>query len=180
VAEVLDPGTAVQLVARLPDAYLADVAAVMDPARAPDLVAALPPGRVGRVARELARRSEWVLIGAFLSHVSAEALRAAVVVFDGEQLLRIAFVLDDRNRLQDVTELLSEAQIDAVLTAAARDTLWTELDVLVTSVAAGGGACYAERLAAAPATVRTAVSGAVAAGRLSTAAGARLGAKYGK
>ena len=97
-AELLDPARAAELVARLPDAYLADVSAAMDASRAPEVVAAIPPDRVARVGAELARRQEWVVIGGFVSAVDEQALAESIAIFDGEQLLRIGWVLEDPSR----------------------------------------------------------------------------------
>ena len=108
-AELLDPQRAGELVKRLPDAYLADVAVVMDPARSPEVIAMIGAERVARVAVELARRGHWVVIGGFVSHVSHDGLLASVRGFDGEQLLRISFVLDELSRLDEIATALSDA-----------------------------------------------------------------------
>lgn len=174
VAELLDPGKAVDLAARLPDAYLADVCAAMDPSRVPAAVLSMPPNRVAIVARELGRRAEWVVIGAFLSQLSPEGLRAATAVYDGEQLLRVGFVLEDR--LNEFTAAVSDDQIDAMLSAAAANELWTELDAVVSPLGADRAARYATRFAAAASQVRAAAERAMATGRLSAAVRARLAA----
>src|SRR4051812_22416848 len=62
-AELLDPHRAVDMVGRLSEKYLAEVALRMDASRAPQVVEAIPPERVGVIARELARREEGVVIG---------------------------------------------------------------------------------------------------------------------
>lgn len=169
-AELLDPPRAIDLVKRLPDAYVADVATVMDPARSPDVVARIPAERVARVAAELARRREWVVIGGFVSHVSPEGLAASVRLLDGEQLLRVSYVLDDVTRLGEITAAISDDQLDAVLVAAAGHGLWRELGGLLANADPAGHARLAERFAKAPADVADAAHRAVESGELSVSA----------
>lgn len=173
-AELLEPHKAAELVGRISDGYLADVAAAMDPARAAHVVAQIPAERVARVGRELARRGEWVVIGGFVAEVSSSALAATVAEFDGEQLLRIGFVLEDPARLDEITALVTDAQLDAVLAAAAGHGLWTELDDLVSHLGDERAARLAARLAVASEPVREAVTAAAAEGRLGPAGAATL------
>lgn len=161
-AELLEPQRAVDMVGRLSDGYLADVAAAMDAARAPAVVAAIPPDRVATVARELARRQEWVVIGGFVAHVSEAGLRASVAVYSGEQLLRIAYVIDDLARIDDIGEFLTEGQLDQIVAAAAEFGLWAEIEQLVANLSAPRRVRLAERFTAAPDAVRAAYRDAAA------------------
>lgn len=160
-AELLDPQRAGELVKRLPDAYLADVAVVMDPARSPEVIAMIAAERVARVAVELARRGHWVVIGGFVSHVSHDGLVASVRRFDGEQLLRISFVLDELSRLDEIAAALSEAQLDHLLAAAVDHDMWTELEALFANVGAPARERLAAQLAAAPDAVREPIQRAI-------------------
>lgn len=173
-AELIEPRRAADLVARISDGYLADVSSAMDAARAAEVVAHLPVDRVTKVGAELARRGEWVVIGGFVAQVSVEALAATVRVFDGEQLLRIGFVLDDKARLEDVAELVTDAQIDETLAAADSHGLWRELDDLLAHLSVERAGRMRARLAAGPPTVRTAVRAAARRGALSKAGLAKL------
>jgi hypothetical protein len=148
-AELIEPARAVDMVSRISDRYLADVSAAMDASRAPDVIAALPPERVAKVARELARRKEWIVIGGFVAEVSDAALKATVAVFDGEQLLRIGFVLDDMSRLDTIGEMLADEQIDQMLAAAVEFDLWTELADVIEHLSAKAVGRMAQRFAAA-------------------------------
>lgn len=148
-AELLEPARAVDMVGRLSDAYLADVSAAMDAARAPEVVAAIPAAQAAKVSRELARRREWVVIGSFVAHVNASALAASVALYDGEQLLRIGFVLDDLSRLADIIGMLTDKQVDEMLAAAPAAGLWTELVALLGNLEPDRIARLAERYAAA-------------------------------
>ena len=173
-AELLDPRRAVDLVGRISAKYLADVSAYMDASRAPELVAATPPARIAGVAAELARRQEWVVIGGFVAQVTPEALAAAVAEFNGEQLLRIGFVLDDVTRLDDIVATLTDAQVDELLRAAAELGLWLELQELLDHLSPERVTRLAERYAAAGATTRDGYAAAAARGDLDPAALARL------
>lgn len=173
-AELIEPGRAVEMVTRVSESYLADVAAAMDASRAPAVVGAIPPERVARVGRELADRSEWVVIGGFVAEVGEAALRASVAVFSGEELLRVGFVLDDMSRLDDIGAMLSDDQIDALLRAAAEVELWAELSDLLENLAPPRIERMAARFASAGDDVSAAFTRAVAAGALPSAALERL------
>lgn len=168
-AELLEPSRAVDMVRRISDRYLANVSAAMDASRAPEVVAAIPPERVTKVGAELARRQEWVVIGSFVAQVTDDALRASVAEFDGEQLLRIGFVLDDLSRLDDIGGMLTDAQIDQLLVAAADSGLWPELDALLAHLSPERVDRMAERYAAAAEAVRAAFESAVEHGELDSA-----------
>jgi len=168
VAEVLDPDRAADMVHRLPETYLAEVAMRMDATRAPHVVDAIPAERVGAIARELARRGEWVVIGGFVSSVSSPALAASVAQFDGEQLLRIGFVLDDVSRFDEIGDLLTESQLDGLLAAAVASSLWAELAELVSHLTDERLERLRSRFASASASAaqRSAFDAAVEAGEL--------------
>jgi hypothetical protein len=173
-AELLEPHRAAHLVGRISEKYLADVSRYMDAARAPEVVAAIPAARVGDVAFELARRQEWIVIGSFVSHVSDEALAASVARFDGEQLLRIGLVLDDVARLDDIGGMLSDAQLDEMIAAAADGGLWLELQELLANLSPARIARLAEHYAAAEESVRAVYEAAAEAGDLDPSALAQL------
>lgn len=172
--ELLDAARAVELVNRLPDHYLADVSAAMDPSRSPEVLVQVPPERVAAVARELARRGEWVVMGSFVSVVSSAALRAAVAELTGEQLLRISFVLDDLSRLPEITAALNDRQLDDLLAAVGRAELWREFDELLASLDESGPGRLAARFAVAPGYVRMAITTATEAGALTPANVAKI------
>jgi hypothetical protein len=147
-AELIEPDRAVELVARLSDGYLADVSAAMDPSRAPGLIAQIPAERIARVAAELASRHEWVAIGGFVAVVSQDGLAASVRAFTGEQLLRIAYVIEDKERLDEVAGLVTDEQIAGMLDAARQHELYLELDDLLAYLGPGRRERIATRLAA--------------------------------
>lgn len=129
-AALLEPAMAVDLVRRLPPAYLADVAAAADVGRLAHLMADMPPEKIGLVGVELAAREEWIPMGAFVSHLSAEALDAAIGALDSEALLRTGFVMEDKTRLDGVVARLDDEQLlDYLRTALERNLLPEMLDL---------------------------------------------------
>lgn len=173
-AELVDPHKARELVARLSDSYLADVSAAMDPARAPEVIAGIPAERIALVGAELARRGEWIVIAGFIDQVSSDALAATVRTLTGEQLLRVGFVLDDKARLDEVTGLVSDEQLDAMYVAAGEHDLWQELDDMLENLSASRLGRIAARYAMADASARAAAAEAVAAGTFSSTGLGRL------
>ena len=171
-AEVFDPQRAADMVNRMSARYVADVAAAMDPARSPAVVGAMPPESVSQVGAELAKRGEWVVVGAFVSYVSEPALEAAVEVLGGAQLLRISYALDDMSRIDELSALLTDQQVDDLLVAVPADGLWRELDNLLAVL----GQVGLDRLRARFAVLDPDVQAAVQAGPLAPASHEKLAA----
>jgi hypothetical protein len=131
VAGLLDPPRAVEIATRLSPAFLADVAMSLDPRRVSDVIAQMPVERIVAVARELLARSELITMGRFVGHLSDPALLASARLADGPALLRIAFVLEGKERLDHLVSVLSDDQLAAMLAAADAERLWPEvLDLL--------------------------------------------------
>ncbi|MFN2519121.1 MAG: hypothetical protein ABR604_08785 [Jatrophihabitantaceae bacterium] len=168
-AELVEPHRAVDMVARMSDDYLADVSAALDASRAPELIARIPAHRVATIGAELARRQQWVVIGGFVAQISPAAMAAAVQIFDGGQLLRIGFVLDDKARVDDVVRLVTDAQIDEMFVAAAAHALWGELDDVLAHLSTRRAARMRAGFARAPAEVVAATTAAARSGALSRA-----------
>ena len=163
-AELLDAPRTVEMVNRMSNRYVADVAVAMDPERSPEVIRQLPPNRVGVVAAELARREEWVVMSGFVALVSPAALDAAVSILDGGQLLQIGYVLDDTSRLDEIASLLTDRHLDELLGAAAQRSHWTELDGLLARL---DGSRRARLAARCTEEFYGAADAAVAAGRFS-------------
>jgi hypothetical protein len=131
IAGEVDPAHAVDIAKRLSDGFLADVAIELDPRRASDVIARIPTKRIVAVARELARRGEYVTMGRFVGHVSGEALHASIDAIDDEALLRTAFVLEGKARLDDIIGNVSEERLRGLTRTTVEAGLWPEtLDLL--------------------------------------------------
>jgi hypothetical protein len=106
IASLLEPQRAVEIAAWLPTDFLADVAVELDPRRARDVLAGMPTGQLAAVTRELARRGEYVTMGSFVGHLGDEALAAAIETLDDRSRQQTALVVEDRQRLDEIVELL--------------------------------------------------------------------------
>ncbi len=106
MAGYVEPARAVEIAARLPAGFLADVACEIDPRRTSKVIAGIPAERIAELTRILADRREFVTMGQCVSQLSAEALRAALAVLGDEEILRAAFVMEDKRRLPELAELL--------------------------------------------------------------------------
>jgi hypothetical protein len=131
LAAKLEPSRAVDVAAKLSTPFLADVAAELDPRRASQVIAQMPPRQIADVTRELMAREEYVTMGRFVGHLSDESIAAALGETDDRSLLRVAFVLEEKERLEHLIGLLPAPRLSSVVRAAADDELWLEaLDLL--------------------------------------------------
>lgn len=130
-ASQLDPRHAVRVASRCPTTFLADIAITLDPRRAADVIAAVPTPLVVAVAKELITRDEHVTIGRFVSYLPPETLRAAVPeIADDGDLLKVAFVMEGKDKLDDLVDLARD-RIPGLLRAAYDEDLWPEVLDLV-------------------------------------------------
>ncbi len=130
-AGLLEPRHAVRVASRCPVGFLADITVNLDPRRAPEVIAAVPTPLVVDVAKELLERDEHVTIGRFVSFLSHETLGAAVPeIPDDADLLKVAFVMEGKESLDDVARLARDRFADLVRAAHEQD-LWGEaLDLI--------------------------------------------------
>jgi hypothetical protein len=119
IAGLLEPSRAVEVAAKLPPAFLADVAIELDPRRASDVIAKIPAAQIAGVTRELIRRDEHVTMGRFVGHLSDEALVAAMNEMDDDVLLQVTFVLEEQERLEHLLRLLPEERLASIAGTAA-------------------------------------------------------------
>lgn len=137
VAGEMPARRAARLARRLPPAFVADVCLHLDPRCAHDLIRALPTPTILGFAMELLRREDWITTGRFVDFLSDEAIRAVLDhIQDDEQLLRISFYVESRNRLDHVVRLLPPERLRAAILLAvdeSRDIL-TEVMALIIHV----------------------------------------------
>jgi MgtE intracellular N domain len=131
VTGLLEPDRAAEVAEHLPAEFQADIAQHLDPRRATAVIARIPTEQVVQVAAELDARGEHVAMGRFVAHLSDEALVGCFGVLDDASVLRTAFVLEGKERLDRVVELLPEGRLEGVIRAAAGEDLWPEaLDLI--------------------------------------------------
>lgn len=126
-----DPAKAVDVAGHLPPEFLADVAIHLDPRRVATIIAGVPTELVGPVAKELERRAEFVTMGRFLAFVPDQAIATAIGALSDETMLRTAFVLEHKDRLDHAIGLLPPERLPEIIHTASRLDLWSEaLDLL--------------------------------------------------
>ena len=90
--------------------------------------------------------------------------------FDGEQLLRIGFVIDDVDKIDMINAMLSDQQVDSMLADAVELKLWAELADQLEHMSGERIDRFAQRFAAAPEEVRSGLRDAAGAGDFDAAA----------
>jgi hypothetical protein len=135
IATLIEPDRAVQMAAKLPTPFVADIACELDPRRAHEVIARIPAARIAEVTSELVGRGEYVTMGRFVGHLDPAAIKAAVGAMDEPALLQVAFVLESKESFRDVFDLLSDQRLAQVIECASREELWPEtLDLLTNLV----------------------------------------------
>lgn len=113
---------------RLRPALLAEIAAELDPAVLVDLVGGMSVQQLQRVIEELCVRKDWVTLGGIAGEKCPEdlltALRSALGPSD---ILRVAHLVYDDNRLAVLVGSLDEDMVALLVQAAANEGLWHAL-----------------------------------------------------
>ncbi|HET9074040.1 MAG TPA: hypothetical protein VFN48_05635 [Solirubrobacteraceae bacterium] len=130
IAGLLEVDRAVDIAARLPVPFLADVATELDPRRVADILGAIPPATIAAVAAELIAREEWIAMGTFYAYLPPASVRAAIGVADAPALLQIALVLEDKERLSVVLEIAGTDTLSRIAVAAEAAGLSAQLRAL--------------------------------------------------
>src|SRR3954451_375741 len=126
IAGVVDVARGVDVAKRLHPRFLAEVAAELDPRRASAIITRIPLDTGLAVAAELASKEDWITLGRFVGHLPDPTVRQALERIDDPSLLRIAFVPDDKRRIDHVVGLLPAGRLGGLVTAASADVdLWT-------------------------------------------------------
>jgi hypothetical protein len=103
---LLDPERAVEISQHFPIDFLAQLAAELDPRRAVAVVTAMPPERVLEIALAMIAHGEHVAMGRFVAQLETGSLTACLEALSDEDLLRVGFVLEGKERLPEIFELL--------------------------------------------------------------------------
>lgn len=146
-AASIDPAKAVEVAGRMSPGFLTDTTIELDPRRVARIIAGVPPDLVEPVATELGRRGEYVTMGRFLAYMPDETLAVAMASISDEALLRTAFVLEQKDRLDHALGLLEPDRIAGVLRCAAEEGLWPEALDLLGNISEERRAAIAEVLA---------------------------------
>jgi hypothetical protein len=131
IAALIEPDRAADIAARLPAGFNAEVAAELDPRRASELIARIPLPMTVQIAGDLARNGEHVAMGRLASALSDEALGTVLANLTDADILKIAFVSDDKHRLDDLAVLVGEDRLPGLTQAALDYDLWDEALLLL-------------------------------------------------
>jgi len=131
IAGFVDPKQAAAVVAKLPTAFVVDIATAIGPRRVGPVIGRLDNGTVERISLELIKRHEYVTMGQFVGFASDEILRISFNFSSDEALLRTAFVAEDKERISAALKPQSDERIASIITTAAKGELWPEaMDLL--------------------------------------------------
>lgn len=129
IAGLMPPDRALELASKMSDAFLADVSVELDPQSARQVISAMPTQRVVAVALILVGRGDYITMGRFVGYLSEEVIGAAMnAVSSDEALLRTAFFVESKGKLNSLIGLLPESRLRSSILLAADDHsgLWTE------------------------------------------------------
>lgn len=154
VAGVVDPSRGIDVAKRLPPVFLADVAVQLDPRRSSEIIAGIPTGTVADVAAELTRREDWITLGRFVGHLPDATVSASLRFIPNLALLRVAFVLDDKSRLDHIIGLLPQGRFDSLMRTAAERDLWIPIVDLLNHLEPDKRAALLARFAELPEELR--------------------------
>lgn len=124
IAGLVEITRGVDVAKRLSPEFLADVAAQLDPRRASDIITKVPTELVRAIAAELVRREDWVAIGQFAGRLPDDTMRAGLGEIDDAALLRVVFVLDDKDEVDNVVNLLGRERLPGLAGQAAKQDQW--------------------------------------------------------
>ena len=111
MASLLEPSRAVAVAARLSTQFLAETASQIDPRRTSEVISGIPPKQIAEITRVLVAQHDYVTMGQAVGQLSNEALAAALSVLSDEDLLRTAFVAENKERLPELAELLGRERL---------------------------------------------------------------------
>jgi hypothetical protein len=115
---LLEPERAAEVSEHMSVGFLARLAAELDPRRIIALLAAMPAERVLDVALAMAADGEHVAMGRFVAHLDEPTLAACVARLGDEDILRISFTLEGKERLVQVVEFAGLERTRRMLAAA--------------------------------------------------------------
>ncbi len=106
VTGLVEPSRAADIARSFSVGFLAELAAELDPRRAIDVITAMPQDTICDVAVAMAANGEHVAMGRFVAHLDRAALVDCIARLGDEDLLRVAFVLEDKDRIGALLELV--------------------------------------------------------------------------
>ncbi|NMO04396.1 hypothetical protein HH308_24560 [Gordonia sp. TBRC 11910] len=124
IASSIEVSRGIAVAGNLRVGFLARVAAELDPRRCGPILSALPASLAGKVAAQLVADGEHITLGRFVGAISDDALRTAAREINDSDLLRVAFLLEDRANIDYVVDVVSD-RLPGILAAAGDEGLWS-------------------------------------------------------
>lgn len=136
IAGLMPTDKAMDIAKRLDADFLAKLCLELDPRSAQPLIAAMPPDRIAEIAVVLARQREFIAMARFVDALNTAAIKAVMsALSDDEAVLRIAFYVEDKARLDAIVRLLSDDRLGAIIgRSASSSELWPEGLALMSSL----------------------------------------------
>lgn len=135
VAAEMPARRAAEIGVRMPIPFWADVCVHLDPRRTRDLIRQLPPQLVVDVARELVERRDFMTMSRFVDFLPDTTAQAVVEAIEDEgALLRVAFYMGSKNRIDHLFRMLPRERLQALLLQVedeSRDLLPSFLSLLI-------------------------------------------------
>lgn len=150
-AGLADPELACEIALRVSPDFLADVAVELDPRHAHAAIAGLPPAPIAAAAGVLERRAEHAAMGVFVGHLSDAALAATIDTLSSGAILRIGFLIEAPERLDEIVAQLPDERLGALVALAASEDRWNELFAIAGHLGPEGRARLEGRVEHAPA-----------------------------
>jgi multidrug efflux pump subunit AcrA (membrane-fusion protein) len=126
MAGLIEPARAVATAERLSPQFLAETAGEIDPRRASEVIASIGAEQIAKIARVLVDRKDYVTMGQAVGQLSPEALKSALSELSDEDLLRTAFVAENKDRLPELAELLGRERLLGLIDVAEQAGLQEE------------------------------------------------------
>ncbi|MCX5745231.1 MAG: hypothetical protein NT062_22330 [Proteobacteria bacterium] len=128
IASLLATDHALDLAIRMPDAFLAEVAAQLDPRGAHQVVAAIPGPRVVAVAVILVERGDFMTLGRFVDYIATDTTTAVIAAIADElALLEVAKFVESAAKLAELIDLVPDERLRRMVLATDRDDAWPAL-----------------------------------------------------
>ncbi|MDI1300791.1 MAG: hypothetical protein PSX71_02695 [bacterium] len=137
IAGEMSPPRAMEIARHLSPLFMAATAIHLEIEKATALTAALPLPSILAVARELIAQKEFITLGSLVDRLPITIIEKVMrEIHDGEALLRIAFFIEDAQRLNQLLDVLPDGRLPAIMQAAANEStdLWPHALALMSVV----------------------------------------------
>jgi hypothetical protein len=118
MVELIEPQLAAEIAGHMSTEFLAPLAAALDPRCAGGVISLLDPQRLGEIAVAMAAEGEHVPMATAIDCLDQEALAACISHLDDPDLLQVAFVIEQKQRLAGLAEIVGIERVQRILDGA--------------------------------------------------------------